>query len=260
MKDVVISDELFGKFVSDVAAYTDKIDTVCLCRDGEPLLDKKLPQRIRTLKDCGIANTTISTNVQLLTEETAESLLDAGLDELMLSIDAVSGETFEKIRKNLSFDRVVNNALRAVSLRNRKRSRTKFRIRMVVTRDNRHEVDAWLRFWKKHASRKDTVQAKEAHSWGNQLVRESRSDIEVFSEVPCIAPFNMLTIHFNGHVVMCGHDFRERHLVGDFNRHTIREIWHGKRISAIRQLHLAGNRNHIGMCRGCAIWDRKPIA
>ena len=56
-------------------------------RDGEPLLDPKLPDRIAQLKQGGVSDISISTNVSLLNESKAVDILEAGIDIVILSVD-----------------------------------------------------------------------------------------------------------------------------------------------------------------------------
>ena len=49
-----IPEELFDKVVEEMSDHSDWIEVVSVQRAGEPLLDKKIAQRIRRLKDIGI--------------------------------------------------------------------------------------------------------------------------------------------------------------------------------------------------------------
>ena len=74
---------------------------------GEPLLDKKLEQRIYSISKSG-ATVYIATNATLLTKERVKGLLGAGLNGLSISLDAGSKEIYGKIRGG-DFDTVINN-------------------------------------------------------------------------------------------------------------------------------------------------------
>src|SRR5689334_8254651 len=58
----VMKDELFEKIATEICSNAERVRRVRLYRDGEPLLDKKLTQRIARLKRGGIKNVGISTN------------------------------------------------------------------------------------------------------------------------------------------------------------------------------------------------------
>lgn len=255
-----MSDRLLDKLIDELNRPEANTSTVCACRDGEPLLDRRIPGFIRSLKDAAIPTTTLVTNAELLNEKKALELLASGLDELMISIDGYTEPIYSKLRIGLDFDKVIANTIDFIALRDSLDSPMSLRIRMVVVDENRHEVDQYLDFWSDKVRRGDRVQALPAHSWGNELFIESKNAVERLSLKPCIAPFNMFTIHYDGEVTMCGHDYRHNHVVGDFNEESIKEIWNGERFERIRRQHLTpGRRNEIDACRGCQIWDRAEV-
>lgn len=77
---------------------------VVLYHGGEPLLNKNLPEMIATLKSYGVKKTVITTNVSLLTTEMSMALVDAGLDEMKVSVDGNTPEENDKIRINCNYE------------------------------------------------------------------------------------------------------------------------------------------------------------
>src|SRR3990167_4872662 len=69
-----MSDELFDKIAKEVIAHAHELKRVSLYRDGEPLIDKKLGRRVAMLKQGGVKQVAISTNVSLLNEARAADL------------------------------------------------------------------------------------------------------------------------------------------------------------------------------------------
>ncbi len=92
-----------------------RLDRAALHGIGEPLLNKELPNMIRYLKDRG-AFVFFNSNGTLLDERCQNQLIDAGLDELRISLDAASPAGYEKMRNSDKFDLIVSN-LRAFSKR-----------------------------------------------------------------------------------------------------------------------------------------------
>ncbi len=75
---------------------------------GEPLVRSNLPQLIRMLKDIpGIDEIALTTNGILLTSQ-AESLKEAGLDRLNVSLDAMNEEMFERITRRQGVQKVLD--------------------------------------------------------------------------------------------------------------------------------------------------------
>jgi MoaA/NifB/PqqE/SkfB family radical SAM enzyme len=75
---------------------------------GEPMLVRKLPEMVRYLKDRGVY-VLFNTNGTVLTQRSGRALIDAGLDELRVSLDASNAESFREIRGKNYFDRILRN-------------------------------------------------------------------------------------------------------------------------------------------------------
>ena len=227
--------------------------------DNERKIYKNLHKKIKLLKDAGIKEVTMATNVQLLDKKRIYQYLDAGLDDIMVSIDGITKDTFEKIRVNLDYETVVQNSLNLIKIRDQKRLPLIIRLRMIIMDSNQHEVQDWISFWKDKVGPNDQVYAKTAHTWGNQLNRETDESIKAYAHKPCIAPFSSMIIHTNGTVPMCSIDYSSKVKIGDFSKDSIEKIWNDGPMMNIRKLHANSRRNEIALCQGCRIWeeDRK---
>jgi MoaA/NifB/PqqE/SkfB family radical SAM enzyme len=75
---------------------------------GEPMLVRALPQMVRYLKDRGVY-VLFNTNGTLLREKRFVELIDAGLDELRVSLDAADAKTYALVRGKPFFDRIVRD-------------------------------------------------------------------------------------------------------------------------------------------------------
>jgi MoaA/NifB/PqqE/SkfB family radical SAM enzyme len=96
--------ELFTSIVDQVP----DIARVVLHGVGEPMLVRNLPRMIRYLKDRG-TYVLFNTNGTLLNSKKHRELIDAGLDELRVSLDAADAKTFLAVRGKNFFDRIVRN-------------------------------------------------------------------------------------------------------------------------------------------------------
>jgi MoaA/NifB/PqqE/SkfB family radical SAM enzyme len=76
---------------------------------GEPLLRPDIVDMVRLAKKAGILDVMLITNGTLLTPDTGRALIDVGLTRLMVSLDAATAQTYEKIRPGGRFDQVVRN-------------------------------------------------------------------------------------------------------------------------------------------------------
>jgi MoaA/NifB/PqqE/SkfB family radical SAM enzyme len=96
--------ELFTRIVDQFP----NIARVVLHGVGEPMMVRDLARMIRYLKDRG-TYVLFNTNGTLLTLRKGRELIDAGLDELRVSLDAAEPSTFKIVRGLDMFDRIIAN-------------------------------------------------------------------------------------------------------------------------------------------------------
>ncbi len=251
----IMKDKLFEKFVQEVSLYSEWIEIICLNRDGEPTLDKKIASKIKQLKDVGIKLVRFVTNGQNLNEKLAKEVLKAGIDEVMFSIDSVDKKTYESIRVKLDFDKVMSNVNNYIKLKNEINPHSKVTIRMVELPQNISQKNEWLKYWNSKISKHDKAYTMPMHNWGNQL-GEDKKKVEFYADKACISPFSSMAIHSDGKVGICAADYNTKTYMGDFSKESIKEIWQNTKFNDVRYCHLNKNRNKYDICRGCDIWDR----
>ena len=253
---VLMSDNLFDKYVKEVAKFSTWIEIICLNRDGEPTLDKNIALKIKKLKNVGIKKVRFVTNAQNLDEKLSKEVLEAGIDEIMFSIDSINKTTYESIRIKLDFDKVIKNTNAYIKLRNSINPSSKVTIRMVEMPQNTEEKEEWLNYWNNKVSKIDSVYTMPMHNWGSQFGKINHDKVKYYSTKACISPFSSMAIHSNGNVGICAADFNSKYLMGDFSKNTIQEIWQNNLFNEVRDSHLSQNRNNYEICQGCDIWDR----
>jgi MoaA/NifB/PqqE/SkfB family radical SAM enzyme len=254
-KTPIMKDDLFLKISDELCEHADEIRRVSLYRDGEPLLDKKLAWRTHQLKKGGVKRVGISTNVSLLNPTRSVELLEAGLDEIVLSIDSLKKEVFEAIRLRLSFDEVLENALRFVDLRDQIRPETTIWMRMIRQASNDAEWPEYEAFWRPRLAQHDRVYSLNIHNWGDQL-----SDFQAIHEspqprLPCVALWSLMVIFANGDVPLCNVDYNNRYPTGNVRDTSIGDLWKSRVIDSRRDLHLGGRKASISLCENCTVWD-----
>ncbi|HEX5454627.1 MAG TPA: radical SAM protein [Stellaceae bacterium] len=96
--------ELFARIVDQLP----NIARVVLHGVGEPMMVRSLPRMIRHLKGRG-AYVLFNTNGTLLSAKKGRELIDSGLDELRVSLDAAEPQAFLAVRGRDLFHRIVRN-------------------------------------------------------------------------------------------------------------------------------------------------------
>ena len=75
---------------------------------GEPMLVKDLARMVRYLKDRGVY-VLFNTNGTVLNDTNGRAMIDAGLDELRVSLDAANARSYKAVRGKNYFDRILRN-------------------------------------------------------------------------------------------------------------------------------------------------------
>ncbi|HEX2171575.1 MAG TPA: radical SAM protein, partial [Dehalococcoidia bacterium] len=89
------------------------LERVVLHGIGEPLMNPELPRMIRHLKERG-AYVLFNSNAILLNGRRVDALIESGLDEIRVSIDGATPETYFKLRGVKAFPKVLGNIRRFV--------------------------------------------------------------------------------------------------------------------------------------------------
>jgi radical SAM protein with 4Fe4S-binding SPASM domain len=247
--------DLYRKIADEIIDRADHVKRVSLYRDGEPLLDKKMPDRIAILKEGGIKEVGISTNVSLLNEERSRALLESGLDMIVMSIDSLKKDIFEAIRLRLNFEEVMENAIRFIELRDRIRPSTRIWMRMIRQESNVDEWPAYQDFWRPKLASNDRVMYHNIHNWGGQLDGFKAIDESHELKLPCVALWSLMVIFGNGDVPLCNVDFLNKFPNGNVGESSIEELWKSHTMRLRRNLHTSNRKGEIPICQNCNVWD-----
>ncbi len=239
-----IDDDLFTKLIDECADSGCK--EVHLHNFGEPLLDKRLEDRVRYAKDKGLPKVKIFSNGSLLTGDRARGLIEAGLDEVKISFDGATKEEFEQIRVPLKFDRVVENIKRLVALRDEMQSPLRVKVACCSTTDKQGTMRSLEQIV-------DGFSFGKIHNWGGDDSTESDSpQSNGRVRKPCSRLWRTFTILSSGDVALCCLDYDGRVVLGRVDARTsIGEIFRGPRYSEVRRCHRRAAQAEIDLCRHC---------
>ncbi|GAC1308675.1 MAG: tungsten cofactor oxidoreductase radical SAM maturase [Steroidobacteraceae bacterium] len=96
--------ELFTRIVEQLPG----LQRAVLHGVGEPMLVKNLARMVRYLKDRSVY-VLFNTNGTVLTEKSGRAMIDAGLDEMRVSLDAANAVSYRAIRGKNYFERILRN-------------------------------------------------------------------------------------------------------------------------------------------------------
>jgi len=95
----------------------------------------------------------------------------------------------------------------------------------------------------------------------NPLIDYLQNDTDIVYEdnFACPQLYQRLVIGSDGQAMMCSNDEESQEIVGDANKESIHEIWHGKKLNRIRGIHNQKNGfKCVEVCKKC-YYPRKAI-
>ena len=126
--------------VQTMVAHLPKLKRIDLTGIGEALVNKNFFEIVKFLKRRGIY-ITLNDNFMLMTEKTARRVVELGIDQIFLSLDGASPETYEPIRRGAKFDVVIANVKRLMAIKKETSSHLpEVKINTVVCDTNYHEL------------------------------------------------------------------------------------------------------------------------
>jgi len=215
--------------------------------DGEPLLHPQIIEMIKYAKKKKVY-VWMNTNGLLLEETKARAFIEAGLDVLEVSIDAVNEETYKHTRPGGDYNRVVENVRRYVELKKINKSSVKIVVSFVETTGNFADVAKFKKLWEGYV---DRVFIRPFHQIDRCLNDMKARDYKFKRRYPCPQLWRRFIVNHDGKVKFCVQDCRNQGIIGDRKKQTIKEIWQNRPYKEIRQLHIQGNFSEILPCRDC---------
>jgi len=261
-----------------IKPYLGQLENVYLVGIGEPLMS---PHFLTFMRDVVIAGAKAhtTTNLQLMTPDLAEAMVEGGLHSLSFSCDATDGysvirrggtlETLESALQFLTGAKAWHNStlpLLCLNFGASVRNITELPDVMRLA-DHYHisSVIAYHNIIYREADRQESLYyhqelSDQMFKRAAQFCQEkgilfmspglfSRPLVPTVKSPYCTYPFNHLYVYADGRVGACCMDFVDSVILGDLRRETMAEIWNGEKIQAMRRM-LCGEPSYN--CRYCA--------
>lgn len=239
-----MEESLFRSIVDQAAG---RAELVYLYGTGESLLHKKLPEYIAYARSKGLT-TVLSTNIIPLTEQSANAVLNSGLDYLIIAMDGASKETYESIRVGAKFEKLIANVKMVLAIRGRLKTAPRIQMQMIISERTAHEVSAFKMLFTPDELRQiDLFRLKplfDTYARPGNAVRHTR---------PCYWLWNMAAIAWDGRMQLCCMDFDAVAMEGNVRDTSIDDLWNSSRFNEIRARVRKVDYSDISLCRGCDI-------
>lgn len=228
---------------------------------GESLFHGRVAELIAYGRARGVAMG-LSTNATYLTEKKARAILAAGLDFLVVSLDAASPESYAQMRPGGDFAGTAAHVRRLLELRGALGARTRVVVQMIASPHNQHEAAEFAAVWRRQGG---DVMLKVARDWAGQvplsrlLATAGRAAQapppppapEPVLHTPCRMLWTELTVLWDGQVVPCANVYEHENVLGDLTRQGLDEVWNAAPIQALRRAHLQDEVAGVPVCGTC---------
>jgi len=230
---------------------------------GEPTLDPNLVERVQYAKRRGITEVMFNSNGFKLNATLIAELITAGLDKIIISVDGVSAEIYEKVRINGSYDRLIRNLNLLKDLS--KGTQLKVRIQGVVMKENEEDMKGFKEYW---APLANELFLRKMY---NPLKALNQGETKVGRRCP--QTWQRLTVGWDGMVTSCCAPWEFGIVVGNANVRSLKEIWQGKaeeadipsglrknyiNINQLRNAHRTDIAHTVEECAKCGLYDVRP--
>ena len=224
---------LFEKIIKEASSEKRKPVTH-LHGFGEPLLDKRLPDKIQLAVDCGITRTYIVTNASLLFPETSRKIIGAGLDKMKISFYGTDEASYNDTMKRLDFKTTLQNIKDFLRIRKEMRSQIPRLILQYLPNETNHAKTADFRaLWSPliDARGGDRLNVASLHNYGGGRAYNplGKKIVSV-----CYFPWTSMSVLWDGRVVTCCMDSNGVQVLGDLNSQSVQDVWNGPVLSGVR--------------------------
>jgi radical SAM protein with 4Fe4S-binding SPASM domain len=253
-----------AEFVRILDNIGPQVRVCAFWNQGEPTLNADLPEMVRSAARRGIC-TIVSTNGNLLLHHNmAERLVDAGLSELIVSVEGLDQDSYATYRVGGDLDCVIRGIRRVRDGRDAGgMTRPRIVLQWLPMRHNLHQ-SAQLR----EAARQwgaDVVRVKSTHVFtpeqglrflpsisGLRRYHDDAAELRPRQRNRlCRQIWFQTTVNWNGTVVPCCFDRDEALPMGNALIEDFGDIWRGERYTRLRTTLMQDGRVP-DICRNCA--------
>jgi radical SAM protein with 4Fe4S-binding SPASM domain len=208
--------------------------------------------------------TATSTNAHFLTDQLAKKTVESGLDRIIISLDGLDQETYEKYRVGGLVQKVLDGTKNLVKWKKELKSKTPYIIlQFIVFSTNEHQVPELKKLAKDLGVDKLELKTAQLYDFeeGNPLLpkgstfsRYKKQNGKFVINNPlynhCFRMWRGCVVTWDGLVVPCCFDKDATHRLGDLKKQSFKEIWRGKAYDDFRRK-LFSARKDIDICKNC---------
>jgi len=254
----------------DLTLYKKIIDEIhpelvylILYFQGEPFLNKQFLEFVKYAAAKNIYTAT-SSNAHYFTDEMARATVESGLDRLIVSLDGITQDTYEKYRIGGNLEKVLEGTKRLVYWKKKLGSKTPHIIwQFIAFKHNEHQIPELEKKAKEIGV--DELGIKTAQIYDYQHTDELIPETEALSRYKktedgyviknellnqCWRMWRGSVVTWDGLVVPCCFDKDATHRFGDVSKDSFEAVWKGEAYNNFRSAILR-SRKEIDICTNC---------
>lgn len=215
---------------------------------GEPMLNPDIFRMIEYT--ARFAKSNISTNGQSMTPAMAERLIHSGVNDIIVSIDGATQETYEQYRVGGSLGKAFEALEMLQHFNSKNGNRVNIAPQFIVFKHNQHQMEEFSKrgacfglepyFKAPYIRKKDS---RFQYSDFPEYARPHFPNTESLKSAMagCSAPKDVFNVLVDGTVVACCHDYGGFTNFGNIFTGDIMEIWNGATMGEFRTALASGN-------------------
>jgi MoaA/NifB/PqqE/SkfB family radical SAM enzyme len=241
--------DLFTKIVDEAA--TIGAECLFLHGIGEPLLHPRFLSMLKYAKEHSNRFDMVGfcTNGTLLTEEVTDSIVELGVDRVLISLDGI-GAVNERIRSGSVYNTIEKN-INYLLLSRGKRLKPQVSLNVTISTQTDEELRDIYTVWHDHVDNVIFNPAVNDQFKILDLDRLKKWNPSFELGKFCIYPFRYMIILWNGEVQFCCHDFNGRGVVGNIANSNLLSVWNGEALRGVRHGIMSGKVRGTLLCNGC---------
>ncbi len=244
---------LYTRIIDEISEY-EKLIMLHLHKDGESFLHPRFIDMIRYARKKDVAKTIhLNTNALCWTDRIIDELLDSGLDDITVSLDAARPETYKKHKGADCLVKVEKTVQKLIEKRNKMGLNRPF-IRTKIMEFDEISSDEIKEFFDKWQGVADEVQVTGIHSWSGAIEKVRVTDEDSQVRYPCVIMWYALVINWNGEATVCSVDWNTEIRVGNAYQQTLHQIWNSPKIKDARRAQIEKNYDKFPVCKECVVW------
>jgi radical SAM protein with 4Fe4S-binding SPASM domain len=225
--------ELFERIVLE--GEKNNCPSISTHNNDEPLLVKDLEKRIAFARQHGFMDVIMTTNGIAFTEERIKGIIDAGVTRILFSIDALTEETYNKVRPKGNYRRVIKALEKAREYRASRGSHLPIlRASFVVNRLNQHELKQFIEEFSSLVDYIDVQPFCTYYDANLELIPDGARLIPE-SEYRCNGPWRCVVVRGNGDVLPCPNFYGVEMVMGNMYQNSIKEIFNSPAMKQLRR-------------------------